>query len=87
MTVPHRSDATNPAPSARNNGLFSVRLIDLRTGEVPSVNGNPLSVVTDTPRQAEAELMKGRDRALWQTQVDPVGPDPARPALARTRRW
>lgn len=52
--------------------MFSVRLIDRRTGEVPRVNGNPLSLLTRFPRRAVAELLHGRNGTHWHAQVEPL---------------
>jgi hypothetical protein len=54
--------------------LFSVRLIDCRTGEVPSLNGIPLSVLTRAPLAAARSFMRGRNRRLWRTEVEPLSP-------------
>jgi hypothetical protein len=66
----------NPGNAAKAEGdrFFSVRLIDCRTGEVPSLNGIPLSVLTRAPRAAALSLMHGRNQRLWRTEVEPVGP-------------
>ncbi|ABL73181.1 MULTISPECIES: hypothetical protein [Paracoccus] len=58
--------------NAEEGQLFSVRLIDRRTGEVPSLNGIPLSMLTHSPRAAIAAFMRGRDRLLWRAEVEPV---------------
>lgn len=55
-------------------GLYAVRLIDCRTGEVPSLNGIPLSVLTRAPRAAVRSFMRGRNRQLWRTEVEAVRP-------------
>ncbi|QRZ14751.1 hypothetical protein JWJ88_17455 [Paracoccus methylovorus] len=52
--------------------LFSVRLIDRRTGEVPNVNGVPLSLLTMSPRAAVSAFMQGRDQHVWRTEIEPV---------------
>lgn len=65
--------------------VFAVRLIDRRTGEVPRVNGNPLSLLTRSPHRAVAELLQGRNASHWLTQVEPLEPSPVparRPAMA-----
>ncbi|HWL58566.1 MAG TPA: hypothetical protein VNQ78_18060 [Paracoccus sp. (in: a-proteobacteria)] len=69
--------ATVMTGSTTGEQLFSVRLIDRRTGEVPSINGIPLRVLTHSPQSAIAELMDGRDRHLWQAEVEPLTPDSA----------
>jgi|GEM_PF-1298398 len=65
--------ATAMTGSTTGGQLFSVRLVDRRTGEVPSINGIPLRVLTHSPQSAIAELMDGRDRHLWQAEVEPLG--------------
>ncbi|ATQ57754.1 hypothetical protein [Paracoccus yeei] len=71
----------NTALEHDDGPMFAVRLIDRRTGEVPRVNGNPLSLLTRSPRRAVAELLRGRSGAHWQTQVEPLeqAPRPRRP--------
>lgn len=61
-----------PLPGAP---VFSIRLIDRRTGEVPRVNGNPVSFLTSAPRLAVEELLKGRDREKWTAEVDRLSVD------------
>ncbi|WP_238986738.1 hypothetical protein [Paracoccus sp. MKU1] len=61
-----------PETKVEGQQLFSVRLIDRRTGEVPSVNGIPLSILTQSPRSAVASFMRGRSRMLWRIEVEPV---------------
>ena len=58
---------------AEGQQLFLVRLIDRRTGEVPSLNGTMLSVLTHTPRAAVLSFLRGRDRRLWRAEVELVG--------------
>lgn len=74
MTMIQFSGAGLLAPRKEGDQLFEVRLIDRRTGEVPRVNGKPLSFLTHAPRHAAAELLRGRNRALWRTHVEPVEP-------------
>ena len=71
----------NTALEHYDGPMFAVRLIDRRTGEVPRVNGNPLSLLTRSPRRAVAELLRGRSGPHWQTQVEPLeqAPRPRRP--------
>ncbi|SMO91199.1 hypothetical protein SAMN06265221_11820 [Paracoccus laeviglucosivorans] len=74
--------AISTAMPVTGGQLFSIKLIDRRTGEVPKLNGNPISFLTSTPRQAVEELLRGRDRENWTAQVDPVGPMGQPPATA-----
>lgn len=55
--------------------LFAVRLIDRRTGEVPSLNGIPFSVLTRAPRAAAQSFMRGRNHNLWHTEVEQISPN------------
>lgn len=52
--------------------LYSVRLIDRRTGQVHRVNGAPLLALSREPDAAAASLLEGRDPALWETRVEPL---------------
>ena len=64
--------AQDMSAKPEGNQLYSVKLIDSRTGEVPSLNGNRLSVLTRAPKAAVKALMQGRDRGLWRAEVEPV---------------
>lgn len=55
-----------------------VRLIDRRTGALHRVNGTPLTVYTRNPRAAVAEMMLGRDPAIWEARIDLIDPVGAR---------
>lgn len=55
----------------------AVRLIDRRTGQTHYVNGSPLIILTRRPDTAAAELLSGRDAAVWEVRVDPIGRDAA----------
>lgn len=54
----------------------AVRLIDRRTGQTYRVNGSPLVIFTRNPSEAVADLLEGRDAAVWEARVEPLG-DPA----------
>ncbi|MCZ8153353.1 MAG: hypothetical protein O9292_13315 [Rhodobacteraceae bacterium] len=51
----------------------AVRLIDRRTGQTHRVNGSPLVIFTKLPAEAADELLAGRDRALWEARIEPLG--------------
>lgn len=53
----------------------AVRLIDRRTGRPHRINGSPLVLFTRTPDVAVSELLSGRDAALWEARVEPIGTD------------
>ena len=55
-------------------GTCVVRLIDRRTGLTHRVNGTPLVIFTRRPDEAVAELLEGRDRAIWEAHIDPIEP-------------
>lgn len=50
-----------------------VRLIDRRTGRPHRINGSPLVLFTRRPEEAAAELLDGRDPAVWEARVEPMG--------------
>jgi hypothetical protein len=50
----------------------SVRLIDRRTGAVHRINGAPLVIFTRRPDEAAADLLDGRDAAVWEVWVEPL---------------
>lgn len=60
------------AIAATHQALCAVQLIDRRTGCLHRVNGRPLLVVTRKPQNAAAELMAGRDPAVWETRVEAI---------------
>lgn len=51
----------------------AVRLIDRRTGQSHRVNGSPLVIFTRIPADAVADLLEGRDPAIWEARVEPLG--------------
>jgi hypothetical protein len=54
----------------------AVRLIDRRTGQTHRINGSPLVLFTRSPDDAVAELLAGRDAAVWEARVEPIGAAP-----------
>ena len=53
----------------------AVRLIDRRTGNTHRINGSPLVLFTAAPVTAAAQLLAGRDSAVWEARVEPIGID------------
>lgn len=51
----------------------AVWLIDRRTGQTHRVNGSPLVIFTRNPAAAVADLLEGRDAAMWEARVEPIG--------------
>ncbi|MBN8629417.1 MAG: hypothetical protein J0L76_01020 [Rhodobacterales bacterium] len=51
----------------------AVRLVDRRTGLTHRVNGSPLVIFTRNPADAVADLLEGRDAAVWEASVEPIG--------------
>ena len=70
--------ADDAAPHGR---LCAVHLIDRRTGCAHRINGTPLIIFTHDPHAARAELLAGRDPALWDTLIEAL-PAAVRPASA-----
>lgn len=68
-----RAGCAIPAPLSQT---CAVRLIDRRTGQTHRINGSPLVLFTRSPDEAVAELLSGRDAAVWETRVEPIGPAP-----------
>lgn len=54
----------------------AVRLIDRRTGRTHRINGSPLVMFTRFPEDAVSELLAGRDHAIWEARVAPIGTAP-----------
>lgn len=52
--------------------LYSVRLIDRRTGQVHRLNAAPLLALSREPQAAAASLLEGRDPALWEARIEPL---------------
>lgn len=50
----------------------AVRLVDRRTGATHRVNGTPLVLFTRNPDEAAAELLQGRNQAVWEVRVDQI---------------
>ncbi|MCT8331492.1 hypothetical protein [Albidovulum sediminis] len=57
----------------------AVRLVDRRTGRTHRINGSPLILFTRSPDEAVAELLSGRDAAVWEARVEPIGADSRKP--------
>lgn len=55
---------------AASRPLYSVRLIDRRTGQVHRVNGAPLLALSREPQAAAASLLEGRDPNLWEARIE-----------------
>ena len=68
-----RAVSAMPAPLSQ---ACAVRLIDRRTGQTHRVNGSPLVLFTKSPEEAVAELLSGRDAAVWEARVEPIGAAP-----------
>jgi hypothetical protein len=68
-----RAVSAMPAPLSQ---ACAVRLIDRRTGQTHRVNGSPLVLFTKSPDEAVAELLSGRDAAVWEARVEPIGAAP-----------
>lgn len=69
--APFRRSAFGQAAPLRPT--CAVRLIDRRTGRPHRVNGSPLVLFTRRPEEAVAELLEGRDPAVWEARVEPMG--------------
>ncbi len=50
----------------------AVLLIDRRTGRPHRINGSPLVLFTRRPEEVAAELLDGRDPAVWEARIEPV---------------
>lgn len=57
----------------RRRSTCAVSLIDRRTGRPHRINGGPLVLFTQKPEEAAAELLEGRDAAVWEVQVEAIG--------------
>jgi hypothetical protein len=68
-----RAMSAMPAPLSH---ACAVRLIDRRTGLTHRINGSPLVLFTRTPEEAAAELLSGRDAAVWEARIEPIGAAP-----------
>lgn len=54
----------------------AIRLIDRRTGQTHRINGSPLILFTKSPDEAVADLLSGRDAAVWEARIEPIGTTP-----------
>jgi len=68
-----RAMSAMPAPLSQ---ACAVRLIDRRTGQTHRINGSPLVMFTKTPEVAVTELLSGRDAAVWEARIEPIGAAP-----------
>lgn len=64
--------------TARRRGACAVSLIDRRTGRAHRINGRPLVLFTRQPEEAAAELLEGRDAAIWDVRVEAIGQEAER---------
>lgn len=67
------ADRKTAARGAPRSQTCAVRLIDRRTGQTHLVNGSPLVIFTKSPGEAAEDLLAGRDRALWEARIEPIG--------------
>lgn len=70
LASPAQTGLPATAPLSR---ACAVRLVDRRTGQTHRINGSPLVLFTRTPDVAVAELLAGRDAAVWEARVEPIG--------------
>lgn len=69
-----RAAFATAAPAPRTpSATCAVRLIDRRTGQTHRVNGSPLVIFTGNPTEAVADLLDGRDAAVWEARVEAIG--------------
>lgn len=71
-----RAGRAMSAMAAPLSQTCAVRLIDRRTGQTHRINGSPLVLFTRSPDEAVAELLSGRDAAVWEARVEPIGGAP-----------
>lgn len=62
-----------PTATPWPSSTCAVRLIDRRTGQTHRINGSPLVIFTRNPAAAVADLLEGRDAAVWEARVEPIG--------------
>ena len=60
------------APKPQGQATCAVQLIDRRTGAAHRVGGALVQRLTTTPDQAVADLLAGRDPAVWEARVSPL---------------
>jgi hypothetical protein len=70
---PHK--VTSAAMTETRSTLCAICLIDRRTGQPHRVNGSALVMFSRMPDEAAAELLEGRDPAVWEVQIEPLGPE------------
>ena len=69
-SAPRRRPMLHGKAAERPSPACAVRLIDRRTGAPHRVNGAPLLIITRNPEHAAAELLAGRDPALWEARIE-----------------
>lgn len=60
-------------PASDPSQTCAVSLIDRRTGATHRINGRPLTLLTRNPQDAVAELLAGRDAAVWEARIEVIG--------------
>jgi hypothetical protein len=61
------------ARQTQADATCAVQLFDRRTGEAHRLGGAPLRVFTTAPDQAASDLLAGRDPAVWEARIQPLG--------------
>lgn len=67
--TPGQAVAPMMGPTMSLRRTCAVQLFDRRTGSVHRINGAALIVFTRDPEAAVADLLEGRDPALWEVRV------------------
>jgi hypothetical protein len=68
------ADWSGMKPGHDNRRTCAVRLIDRRTGQPHKINGTALTIYTRAPDEAAADLLSGRDAAVWEIRIDTLDP-------------
>jgi hypothetical protein len=66
IRMPMQDNATAPAAALPR---YAVSLIDRRAGRPQRISDIPLRLITCEPFEAARDLMRKRDRALWDTVI------------------
>ena len=78
MTLARHTAHRAPTPAAMMpaGAVCAVSLIDRRTGSALRLNGGPVVLLTRQPHEAAAELLAGRNPAVWEARIEPLGHPP-----------
>ncbi len=72
MTLARQTAHRAPAAMMQAGAVCAVSLIDRRTGSPLRINGSPVVLFSRQPHEAAADLLSGRNPAVWEARIEPL---------------